>query len=138
MENVRHSAVNCQYFRRIEVAKEKVVAPASLELMAGDSSALLSALGRSRCPYIAIRWDTMSHYCHQHERTGSSALWLCRSHYQGVGRKKSSERARTSANNRGLQQPFGSNKSIRCSCLRNLANFGEGLRTERVFVDFML
>ena len=45
-----------------------------------DGSALLSALSRSHCPCIAIRWSRKSHGCRQHGRTGSSALWLSRSH----------------------------------------------------------
>ena len=99
----------------------------------GWISALLSALGRSHCPCTAIHWGRTFSWRLQHGRTGSSALWLCRSHYRGIGSEKSRERARTSANDRGLQQPFVSTKSFCRSCLRNLANFGELLRTERVF-----
>ena len=51
-------------------------------------AALLSERGRSHCPCIAIRWGRTSRCCRQHGRTGSSALWLCRSHYRGIGSQK--------------------------------------------------
>ena len=66
-----------------------------------------------------------SRCCRQHRRTGSWDLWLCRSHCRGVRSQKSRKHARTSENERGLQQPFGSNKMVNCRCLRNLANCHE-------------
>ena len=111
-----------------------VLGIASYRLMMVDvkQPALLSEPGRSHCPCIAIRWGRTSHCCLQPGRTGGSVLWLCRSHCRGIESQKGCERARKSANYRGLQQPFGSHRDFKCSCLRNLANFGELLRTERV------
>ena len=54
----------------------------------GCISVLISALGRSHCPCTAIRWGRTSRCCLQRGRTGSSALWLCRSHCRGIGSQK--------------------------------------------------
>ena len=54
----------------------------------GWISALLSALGRSHCPCTAIHWGRTFSWRLQHGRTGSSALWLCRSHCRGIESQK--------------------------------------------------
>ena len=50
------------------LAKETVVMPPPSRLCWGRISALLSALGRSHCPCIAIRWGRTSRCCLQHGR----------------------------------------------------------------------
>ena len=51
-------------------------------------AALLNALGRSHCPCTAIRLGKKFRCCHQRGRTGSSVLWLCKSHCRGIGSQR--------------------------------------------------
>ena len=84
----RNHPILARILRRMGLAWNRGLCLPPLSLCRGWILALLSALGRSHCLCIAIRWGMTSRCCLQLGRTGSSALWLYKSHCRGIGSQK--------------------------------------------------